>query len=243
MKQIYAFETKEEYEKFQKVIQSFDRKLKDYQNTLEKDYALVDLPKGVVWTTEELATTVFSELPIPAFTNKNLIYMSPDIHTWRKLLIKQLDGKDLPNIQNFYENFSENHLFVILAHELTHHSDLFMDEFDDERENSIWFEEGMCFYLPRKLLLNEKEFQEITEIETVLVEVFKEKYGHHSLEDFGESSYKGSLSSIMFDYWRSYLSVKHIVEVWANHNIKLVFNRYHQWIKDDRKTPLMNYFS
>lgn len=29
-------------------------------------------------------------------------------------------------------------------------------------EDGIWFEEGMCFYLPRKLLLNDKVFDQIT---------------------------------------------------------------------------------
>lgn len=92
--------------------------------------------------------------------------MSPDIETWRKLLVKQLDEKDLPNIQRLYEQYSENQVFFILAHELTPHSNLFVDEFDDEREDDIWFEEGMCFYLPRKILLNEMEFNKITNAET-----------------------------------------------------------------------------
>lgn len=71
-------------------------------------------------------------------------------------------------MQKFYESYSENQVFIILAHELTHHSDLFLDEFDDEREDSIWFEEGMCFYLPRKILLSEKEFNEITNAERAI---------------------------------------------------------------------------
>lgn len=48
------------------------------------------------------------------------------------------------------------------------------------------------------------------------------KCDHHSLEDFGSDSYEESLSSIMFDYWRSYLAVKHIVEVHANNDVKAV---------------------
>lgn len=81
--------------------------------------------------------------------------MSPDLNKWRKLFLGQLEKRDLPTVHHFYENFSENHLLIIMAHELTHHIDLFPDEFD-EREDSIWFEEGMCFYLPRKTLLSEK---------------------------------------------------------------------------------------
>ncbi len=241
MKQIYAFETKEEYEKYQGIIGRFSNRLKEYEQILVEEYTLADVPKGIIWTTEELATTVLSTIPIPAYTNKDLIYISPDLITWRNLFVKQLDGKDIPHIQKFYENYSENHLFTILAHELTHHSDLFMDEFDDDRENSIWFEEGMCEYLPRKILLSEQEFDEITKIESELVEVFKDKYGHHSLDDFGTSSYEGSLSSIMFDYWRSYLAVKLLVER-ANNDVKSVFDKYHQWDKEGRKVSLTEYF-
>lgn len=202
----------------------------------------MDLPKGILWTNQELATKVFSEVPIPAYTNENLIYMSPDIETWRNILVKQLDSKELPDVRKFYENFSENQVFIILAHELTHHSDLFLDEFDDERENSIWFEEGMCFFLPRKILLSEKEFNEITFVERKLVKAFNDQYGKHSIDNFGSSTYQGELSSIMFDYWRSYLAVKYLVEVHANNNLKAVFKEYQNWHKEGRKVPLTQYF-
>ena len=242
MKQIYAFERVEEYEKYQNIIQQFSERLKEYQEVLKNEYDLTELPKGILWTTEELATTIFSDIPIPAYTNKDLIYMSPNLESWRKLLVRQLDGKELPNIQRFYENYSVDHLFIILAHELTHHSNLFLDEFEDEREDSIWFEEGMCFYLPRKILLNEKEFNEITNVETKLVDVFKDEYGKHSLEDFGASSYQGKLSSIMFDYWRSFLAVKFLVEERADSDVKQVFKEYLKWHSEGRKQPLTEYF-
>ena len=242
MRYIYAFESKEDYIKYQGIIERFSVKLEKYQKVMVEDFELIEPPKGIVWTTGELATTVFSDIPIPAYTNKDLIYMSPDLETWRELLVKQLDGKEIRNVQKYYESYSENQLFIILAHELTHHSDLFLDEFEDERENSIWFEEGMCFYLPRKIMLSEKDFNDITHIETELVEVFKDEYGNHSIENFGSSSYQGSLPSIMFDYWRSYLAVKFLVEVRANNDIKQVFNEYHRWDREGRKVPLTEYF-
>ena len=40
-----------------------------------------------------------------------------------------------------------DHVFCVLAHELTNHIELFPDEFEDERYDSIWFEEGMCEYM------------------------------------------------------------------------------------------------
>ncbi|MDL4840220.1 hypothetical protein [Aquibacillus rhizosphaerae] len=242
MKQIFAFEAKEDYEKYQDLIDRFNKKLKDYQAELEKNYALKDLPKSIIWTSEELATTVFSELPIPAFTNKDNIYISPELSKWKRLFIKQLEGQRNQKIEDFYENMSENQLLTIVGHELTHHSDLFVDEFDDEREGGIWFEEGMCDYLSRKFILNEKEFSEITKVESELLEMFKSKYGNHSLDDFGNASYQGSLTSIMFDYWRSFLAVKYLIEDRANHNVKQIFKEYHHWHNEGRRKPLVEYF-
>ena|SRR5699024_3090400 len=212
MKNIYAFESNEDYKKFDGIIEKFSMKLANYQAIMVEEFELIDPPKGIVWTTEELATTIFSDVPIPAYTNKDIIYISPDLGTWRKLFIQQLDGRKNPKVEKFYNDMSENHLFTIVAHELTHHSDLFLDEFDDERIDSIWFEEGMCDYLSRKMTLKESDFKEITEVEEELVEMFKEDYGQHSLDEFGSHSYQGSLTSIMFDYWRSYLSVKYLIE-------------------------------
>lgn len=168
--------------------------------------------------------------------------MSPDLEEWRSILVKQLNGRDLPDIQSFYESFSENQMFVILAHELTHHSDLFPDEFDDEREDSIWFEEGMCFYLPRKLTLSANEMNEITAAEMQLAEAFKAQYGNHPLDDFGSGSYHGDLTGIMYDYWRSYLTVKEIVENCYDYDIHAVFKAYHAWHKEGRKMPLTQFF-
>lgn len=242
MKNIYAFEDIEEYEKHQDIIQRFSERLNEYQLLLEEEYALVDKPKGVVWTSAEAATSIFSDLPIPAFTNKHTIYITPDVKAWSNLLIQQLDGKDLPNIQGFYEQISENHILTILGHELTHHSDLFLDEFENEREGSIWFEEGMCQYLPRKLLLTDREFNEVSTIEKELVDVFTRKYGNRSLDEFGSNSYKASLSSIMFDYWRSFLAIKYLVENRFQNNANLVFKEYHKWDKEGRKISLTEYF-
>lgn len=242
MKTIYSFENMKAYEEHQAQIERFTERLTDYQKVLEKDFALTELPKAIVWTTAELATTIFSEVPIPAFTNKDIIYMSPDLTEWRQLFLRQLDGKKLPHIQQFYENYSENQLFTIAAHELTHHSDLFVDEFDGERDNSIWFEEGMCEYLPRKLLLSPVEFDEIAAIESELVKIFTKDYGRRSLDEFGSASYLGSLSSIMFDYWRSFLAVKELVEDRFDNDIQTVFERYKHWHDGGRKMPLTVFF-
>ncbi|QDP41487.1 hypothetical protein [Radiobacillus deserti] len=242
MKQIFAFETKEEYEEHEGLIKRLNEKLKVYQAELEANYKLIDKPKAIVWTSVELATTVFSNLPLPAFTNRDTIYISPELFKWRELFLKQLEGKNHAKVEAFYKNMSENQLLTIVGHELTHHSDLFVDEFDADREDSIWFEEGMCDYLSRKRILNDQEFKDVTAVERELVDMFHGKYGNHSLDDFGEASYQGSLSSILFNYWRSFLVVTYLVEERANNNIHQVFSEYHKWHENGRKQPLTKYF-
>ncbi len=239
---IFAFETVDEYKKYEETIKRFNKKLEKYIDLLQKDYVLTELPKGIVWTTKELATTAFSTIPIPAFTNKDLIYITPSLEEWRSLFIKQLDDKELPEVRDFYENMSENHVLTIVGHEFTHHSDLFLDDFDDVREDSIWFEEGMCQYLPRKMMLSEAEFEEITNVEKELVKAFEADYGSKSLDHFGSASYQGSLSSMLFDYWRSFLAIKYLVEERTNLCVNKVFEQYHQWDKDGRKVPLTEFF-
>lgn len=241
LKSILAFETSKEAFTHEALTNEMMEKLTSYQQYLEQHFQLTTLPKGVIWTNDLLATTTFSKIPIPAFTREDFIYMSPQLEVWQSLLVSQLEGKEVDEIPAFYENFSEEHLFIILAHELTHHIDLFVDEFDDERHDSIWFEEGMCFYLPRKFCLSEAEFQKITDIEQSLVNCFIEEYGAHSLDEFGIASYKASISSIMFDYWRSYIKVKSLVEH-ADGNIQHIFSLYEEWHEKGRKIPLTKYF-
>ncbi|WP_231572487.1 hypothetical protein [Halobacillus sp. BBL2006] len=73
VKHVYAFESTKDYEKHEGFILKCCEVMENYQNMLKKDYELTTLPKGIVWTTSKLATSVFSNLPIPAFTNKDTI--------------------------------------------------------------------------------------------------------------------------------------------------------------------------
>jgi hypothetical protein len=168
--------------------------------------------------------------------------MTPELSAWKSLFMEQLEERDYPEIKAFYESISINQVLAIAGHEMTHHSDLFLDEFDDDRNDGIWFEEGMCDYLSRKHLLGEQEFEELADTESKLIGLFKDKYGTHSLEEFGSSSYKGSLTSIMYDYWRSGYAVKYLVEKKFDNNVWRVFDEYHNWDAEGRKVSLLEHF-
>jgi hypothetical protein len=168
--------------------------------------------------------------------------MTPNLSAWKSLFMEQLEERDYPEIKAFHETISINQVLAIAGHEMTHHSDLFLDEFDDDCNDGIWFEEGMCDYLSRKHLLGKQEFEEIADVEAKLINFFKEKYGTHSLEEFGSSSYEGSLTSIMYDYWRSGYAVKYLVENKFNNDALRVFEEYHNWHATGRKVSLLEHF-
>ncbi|MBM6615537.1 hypothetical protein JTF06_11645 [Desemzia sp. RIT804] len=242
MKQIFAFENENQMMLHKDLAHSMFQRLQPYQLYLQQEFALKESPKAVVWTPADLATTIFSTVPIPAYTKKNIIYMSPIVEEWQSIFFEQLDSRDLPVIKNYYEQNTKSQMMEILAHELTHHSDLFLEEFDvGDWEKDIWFEEGMCFYLPRKFLLDDQAFDEISAVERTLVKEFKDTYGQHPLSDFGSTSYKGNMTSIMYDYWRSFLAVKKLIDR-AEGDIKQVFSQYQDWYNSGKKNSLMDYF-
>ncbi|MDO5755751.1 MAG: hypothetical protein Q4P28_05900 [Tissierellia bacterium] len=242
MKDVFAFESVEEYRNYEKSIDYLKTRLRKYQEFLEKNFKLYDCPNGIVWTTKEIGTSVLSDYPIPAFTNEQGIIFAVDEENWRKIFLDVV-GEDVPNgIKDFFKEIDGSYLLTILGHELTHHSDYFLDDFDVEQEDGIWFEEGMCDYIPRKFFLTKDEFQKTVQVERELVNFFQGKYGNHSLEEFGDSSYDGSLTSIMYEYWRSFLSIVELVETVGKGDIHKVFQIYHQWDREGRILPLAKYF-
>lgn len=242
MKHIYAFETPYEAVKYLEIIESFKVRLKDFKALLEEEYELNEPPKGFVWTPVDLATSTFSDIPIPAYTNRNLIYMTPDIGEWRNFFMKIYGDVENDLIKDFYQHYKDEGVLTIAGHEMVHHLDLFPDEFDEER-GSIWFEEGMCDYIARKNLLNPEDFEIITNVELAIVAYYKDLYGNRSIDEFGTSSYINELSSIMYDYSRSFLTVKHLVEEQNNNNPIEVFKQYKQWYETGRKEPLSTFFN
>ncbi|WP_298471407.1 hypothetical protein [uncultured Psychrobacillus sp.] len=242
MKHIYAFETPYEAVKYLEIIESFKVKLNEFKALLEKEYELNDSPRGFIWTPGDIATSVFSDVPIPAYTNRHLVYMTPDIMEWRNFFMNIYGNVENEVIKDFYRNFKEEDILTIAGHEMVHHIDLFPDEFDEERE-SIWFEEGMCDYIARKNLMTPESFETITKVESAVVAYFNEKFVSRSIDQFGTDSYSYDITSIMFDYCRSFLTIQYLVEEQANNNPLEVFKQYNQWHEAGRKEPLSTYFN
>ncbi|MBM7665872.1 hypothetical protein JOC25_002365 [Solibacillus kalamii] len=249
MKQIYAFESIPDYENYKDEIDLLNKKLKTYKELLINQFELIELPKSIVWTSSKNAITVFSQVPVPAYTNRETIYMSPSVSEWKAFYLSQLDGEELEHndeiqyINNYFQSLTIDDVFCILAHELTHHIELFPDEFEEERHNSIWFEEGMCEYLSQRMTLTEHRYTELRKIKNLMIKIFKPKYGDFSLDDFGIGSYnQTSLASIMLNYWRSTAAIHFLVECRNEGDVKKVFSKYEEWHEKGRQQPLTEYF-
>lgn len=240
MKHIYAFESLAEAKEYETVIQNFKTKLDQFELHLKEHFKLEEPPKGIVWTSGELATETFSEIPIPAYTNKDIVYMSPEKSDWQSLYSNMLIDVFDDEIEDYYKKEAENLIITIAGHELTHHIELFVDDFDDYGEG-IWFEEGMCDYISRKFFLSDSEFKALHDIEVKFIDYYMDQFGDESIENFGTATYDGSLHYIMFQYARSFALVTYLVEEKFG-DIHAVFEHYEKWHKNGRKGKLVDHF-
>lgn len=249
MKQIFAFESIEEYRDNADSIAILNNKFTQYKQRLINEFELKELPKTIVWTTSKNAMTVFSKKSVPAYTNKDTIFVAPNVEDWKEFYLSLLENERLPSsdvmrhIKQYFQSITIDDVFCVLAHELTHHIDLFLDEFEDERTDSIWFEEGMCEYLSQKLTLSEQQYNELRKVDHLMIEIFKPKYGDFSLDEFGTSSYNQiSTAAIMLNYWRSAAAIHYLVEHCHSGDVMKVFKLYHEWHEKGRETSLTEFF-
>ena len=246
MQHIYAVKTPEEFEKYREFVNKIQPKLTEYIRFLRETYQVLDLPRAIVWTDVQTATHLISDLPVPAYTNEYRVVMTPDVEAWRGIYLKQLET--LPEsgaveaIRAYYQTaLSENNLLQILGHELAHHSELFLDDFDSYGSGGIWFEEGMVEYISRRYFLTAEEFAAEARVNRQLVALLQGRCGGHSLEEFGAATYQGDYAGIFFEYWRSFLAVADIVERFHG-SVPEVFRSYHRWNDSGRGVTLEAWF-
>lgn len=243
IKQVFAFEDIHNIDIYKSITERVLNKIEPYLKMLEKEYSLNTYPNTIVWTSRDIATTVFSDVPIPAYTNERFICITPDLQSWKSLYLDINNGIQSKQVIDYFNNLSESFLLQLLGHEITHHLDLFLDEFDDNRSTGIWFEEGMCEYLSKKYLLNNIEYNNTYQVELDYINYYKNEFGNDSIELFGSDSYSNSMNRIMYDYYRSSHIVELLVEKIGGGNPHKVFDLYKTWDDEGRKVTLSEYFN
>ena len=233
MKYVYAVCEESELIQHKAFISQQGKKLHAFLEFLHNTYHVQDLPGTIVLTSEEIATRMICDIPVPAYTNDYRTVFCPDISTWEKIYLRQLQDLDSPVIRRYYETgLTENHILQILGHEFVHHSELF---FDEAYEQARWFEEGMCEYISRKYFLTDTEFDEEARINAALVARYEKRFGKQALEEFTADTYSCSYEDIFFFYWKSFLTVNSIIEQQSG-DLMSVFRSYRNWF--DSSSPL-----
>lgn len=244
MEHIYAVETGSQLEAYQNFVSQIQVDLEEYITYLQDNFQVGSLPSTIVWTSKRIATTLISDIPIPAYTNDHRIVMCPETDAWRDIYLSQIDGISgdaHSEIRNYYRTvLNRHHILQILGHELAHHSELFVDEVYDSGEG-IWFEEGMVEYISRRYFLTAEEFQQETHINRHLVVLYEQHHEAHSLQTFGASTYRCDYAAIFYGYWRSFLAVNQIIDQ-HNGDIQAVFQSYRQWFDIRSELTLEQWF-
>ncbi len=246
MRHLYAVEGEAQLRAYQVSVSLLQPRLEEYLHFLRTRYEVRDLPRAIVWTSAETATSLLSGIPVPAYTNDYRVVLAAELPAWRDIYLRQLEGlPDAPEareVRAYYETaLNENHLLAILGHELAHHSELFLDGFDSGREAGVWFEEGMVEYIARRYFLTPREFAEASHVNRLLVSLHSPRLGSRSLEEFGASTYDGSYAAIFFEYWRSFLAVESLTARFGG--VEAVFASYRRWHEEGERQPLTQWFS
>jgi hypothetical protein len=182
------------------------------------------------------ATTVFSEYVLPAWTNLSLIHLDPVIADWKQIYLSALSPDMSGSIQalvaDYYQSLDALDIATIGAHELTHH----LHRFSDTPEQAAWFEEGSCFYAPRKHLLPGARRSQLQQVERALIEAHEARLGGHPVWQFGFGNTGGEFTDALFDYWRAIQTVSHLGETYAHGDVKHLLTLFDQWKSQHEQT-------
>ena len=221
--------------------------LKKYEASLNAFTSIEKPPRGIVFHDLESATKLYSTIPLPAYTSRDLIHLTPLLETWKQIYLTTTNG--VKEAEDYYRNLEMVDVAEIAAHEMTHHADFFHSEFEgweEENASDMWFEEGICFYLPRKLLMSSERFEKVMEVERLLIEAYKEEYGEYSLDAFGEAGYRGGdnmdYSAAFYDYWRSTRTVTRLIDEYCGGDVQRLIDCYRKWIDGGEKGRLQDFF-
>lgn len=241
-KNIYAVESEEELKEQMKFKEKYMAKLTAYVELLKRKYRLIDLPEAILWTKNEIATGIISNIKYPAYTNDVRIVFDGNPKIWSKILLDCFKDVDIPFVQAYFRNLSKDYVLTVLGHEITHHLDLFDGDFSDEEYSEIWFEEGMCHYLSRRYLMDEAAFKELLKVDKEIYFFYKRTHTLSPLYEFNIDTYEKEEADIIeLFYIRSFLMINKLVDEIGDGEPLSVFSEYKKWIDEGKKGSLFSF--
>ncbi|VXB15953.1 conserved hypothetical protein [Bacillus sp. 349Y] len=198
-------------------------------------------PRGIIFHDLPSATQLYSTVPLPAYTSRDLIHITPLVDTWKGIYLSTTNGVEVA--ETYYSALALDDVAVIAAHELTHHVDFFHTDSEELDEENMWFEEGLCFYIPRKVMLSEEKFNAVMNVEACLIDQYKEEYGHYTLDRFGACHGEGTdYSAAFYVYWRSTFVVDALIKRYCDQRVERMIDCYREWAESSKVTNLQTYF-
>ncbi len=202
----------------------------------------VEEPRGIVFHDLASATTVFSEFVLPAWTNQALIHLDPVIDDWKQIYLSALSpgmpGPTQTLVADYYQSLDALDIATIGAHELTHH----LRRFSDTPEQAAWFEEGFCFYAPRKRLLPPARLSQLQHVENALIQAHEARLGGRPVWQFGFGNTEGAFADALFDYWRAIHAVSYLGEIYAHGDLQRLLTLFDQWKSQPEQTRRLDAF-
>ncbi len=80
---------------------------------MREKVTILSPPKGIVFHDLESATQVYSNIPMPAYTSRDLIHITPLIDVWKNIFLSVTEGKVLEKAQRYYKQLNSLHAFFI----------------------------------------------------------------------------------------------------------------------------------
>lgn len=244
MEQLYLCKNEAELQELKKHAPILMEGMETYVEMLKNSFGVKEIPRCIVWTDYRSATELVTELPVPAFTNDWRTVMTPYPEAWKGVYLSQLKDYDMwdekvGRIRDYYENLPINQIRQIFGHEFVHWSEYFWDELFEE---SMWFEEGMAEYISRKWYLTDEEYEKEKEINEILVALYEERFGEHTVEEFNREVYDKGMTTVFYYYWKSFLTVEKLLSIPGN-DVEEVMLRYQRWGRTKREVTLLDWFA
>ena len=155
------------------------------------------LPDLGVCLHDQFSGQLCAPLPhLPAWYSENVIHFLADVDWWKKEsknLLKERHIADLEGasqvIKQFYEAWDLDFLvYLLCGHEACHQLELFEKDEKYYRVAPRWIEEGLCFYIPYKLI--ERKRRAVSELafktDLILFEALRQLFSEreHWLYEF-----------------------------------------------------------
>ena len=231
MKFAYAFTEKKNLHKLEQKKSKIEGFVKELVDKIEKftSYKVRPIEYFVLHDFNS-ATKVHSHYPVPAWTTpeRGVINFCPEERRWQNIMKTNVKQLNLPesvekNMLKHYEQWNLDFLLNdVVGHEICH----LLEFFENLPDGLDWFEEGLCFYLPRRILSETKKelVKEIYQQEMKLVSYSQRWVKGHFLKDFSayRTRLRNNLIIFLNDYHLAANATKELVDEMVGGDVRRV---------------------